>query len=79
LCNKILGQFAGNLGGQIENLVYLELRRLGYEVFVGRLGDKEVDFVIVKNGIIKYTQVALVIHLMWVGTISNSRIFIQDS
>ena len=59
LRHKILGQFAGNLGGQLENLVYLELRRLGYEVFVGRLGDKEVDFVIAKNGITKYVQVAL--------------------
>ncbi|MDR0845926.1 MAG: ATP-binding protein [Lactobacillales bacterium] len=59
LRNKVLGRFAGNLGGQIENLVYLQLRRLGYEIFVGKLDNKEVDFVVVKDGVTKYVQVAL--------------------
>lgn len=48
-----------DIGHILENLVYLELRRRGYEVFVGQYGtDGEVDFVAMKNGNIEYYQVA---------------------
>ncbi|MBS6396230.1 MAG: ATP-binding protein [Clostridiales bacterium] len=48
-----------DIGHILENLVYLELRRRGYEVFVGQYGaDGEVDFVAIKNGIPEYYQVA---------------------
>ena len=41
---------------QIE---YLELRRSGYEVYVGQYGtDGEVDFVAIKNGRVEYYRVA---------------------
>lgn len=48
-----------DIGHILENLVYLELRRRGYEVFVGQYGtNDEVDFVAMKNGTIEYYQVA---------------------
>ncbi len=42
----------------LENIVYLEMLRRGYEVTVGRTGDKEIDFVCHKRGEKLYVQVA---------------------
>lgn len=48
-----------DIGHILENLVYLELRRRGYEVFVGQYSaNDEVDFVAMKNGNIEYYQVS---------------------
>jgi len=43
----------------LENTVFLHLKQSGYKVFVGKIGDKEIDFVGEKNGIKIYVQVSL--------------------
>ncbi|MBP2058828.1 putative AAA+ superfamily ATPase [Lactobacillus colini] len=59
LRRALLGQKRPNMGSRLEGIVYLELKRRGYEVYVGRLGNKEIDFVAVKDGVREYYQVSL--------------------
>ncbi len=58
LRNAILGKNRGNLGIQLENIVYLEFIRRGYEVSVGKWNDTEIDFVCTKTDKTIYAQVA---------------------
>ncbi len=58
LRNLLLSSSSADLGHMIENLVYLELRRRGQAVNVGKLAEKEVDFVTQDSGGIVYYQVA---------------------
>ena len=46
-----------DIGFTLENIIYLELCRRGYKVYVGKNGVKEVDFVAKKNDVIEYFQV----------------------
>lgn len=46
------------MGAMLENIVYNELRNRDYEVYVGKLPNKEVDFVAVKGDKREYYQVA---------------------
>ena len=58
----MLGQKSGrDMGHILENVVYLELLRRGYEVFIGKYDDLEVDFIARKPEEIVYYQVALTI------------------
>ncbi|MBR1937297.1 MAG: ATP-binding protein [Bacilli bacterium] len=54
----ILGRKIGDYGHVLENIVYLELLRRGYDVFVGKVDDYEVDFVALNNKGRLYVQVA---------------------
>ena len=54
----LLSGSASDLGHLLENIVYLELIRRGYKVNIGKLEEKEVDFVASKTGGIEYYQVS---------------------
>lgn len=55
----ILTSLAGRyVGHDLENMVYLELRRRGYEVSTGINGRNDIDFRAVRDGEATYVQVA---------------------
>lgn len=47
-----------DLGYSLENIIFLELLRRGYQVNVGKAGSTEIDFVARKDDILEYYQVA---------------------
>lgn len=57
LRNYLLGNRGGDTGHILENIVYFELLRRGYEVAIGKIGDKEIDFIATKTNEKKYIQV----------------------
>lgn len=59
--NYLYGGFGYGDGYLLENAVYLELRRQGYDVYVGNVGNKEVDFVAMKGDDRVYYQVAMTV------------------
>jgi uncharacterized protein len=46
------------VGGILENIVFLELKRRDYKVYIGKLDNQEIDFIGEKNGKKIYVQVA---------------------
>lgn len=54
---SVLGYNADSAASSLENIVYLELCRRGYTVYVGKLGDTEIDFVAVRQNEKIYVQV----------------------
>jgi predicted AAA+ superfamily ATPase len=57
----LLGSQTNDFGQILENIAYLELLRRGYRIYVGKIGDKEVDFVADSYKGLEYYQVSLTI------------------
>lgn len=54
----LLGSKAMDAGHILENIVYLELLRRGYDVYIGKVDDLEVDFVAMDDKGMTYYQVS---------------------
>lgn len=54
---SVLGYSPNSVAAMLENIVYLELLRRGYDVYVGKLDNNEIDFIAVKQGNKIYIQV----------------------
>ena len=57
LRNYLLGEVRDR-GSILENLIFLELKRSGYQIYIGKNDDKEVDFVVKNEDGLKYIQVS---------------------
>lgn len=57
ILHSILGYHDRNIPGVLENIVYNELIFRGYSVYIGKLKDKEIDFVATKGNKRVYLQV----------------------
>jgi predicted AAA+ superfamily ATPase len=58
LRHLLLNDTKADTGHILENIVYLELLRRGYKVYIGKAGDKEIDFVAEGINGTEYYQVA---------------------
>jgi len=58
LKHSIIPYSPDDIGKVFENLVYNHLINLGYTVYVGKLQNREIDFVANKNGTTRYIQVS---------------------
>lgn len=54
---SVLGYSANSAAAMLENIIYLELMRRGYEVYVGKLDNAEIDFIAIKQENKLYIQV----------------------
>ena len=57
LRNYLLGYRDGDSGRILENIIYFELLRRGYDVAIGKIDNQEVDFIATKADEKKYVQV----------------------
>ena len=54
---SVLGYSVDSIASSLENIVYLELKRRGYDVYIGKMNDKEIDLVATKQNNKIYVQV----------------------
>jgi hypothetical protein len=58
LRHALIGYKEQDINVFLENVVYLELRKRGYTVEIGKLGELEIDFIASKENLKRYLQVA---------------------
>jgi predicted AAA+ superfamily ATPase len=57
----LLGSASHDAGRILENVVFLELLRRGGEISIGKIDDKEIDFIVRNGSMMEYYQVALTV------------------
>lgn len=57
----IMGFNPKSIASMLENIVYFELRRKGYDVYIGKNGTKEIDFVAIRRDERIYVQVCRIL------------------
>jgi predicted AAA+ superfamily ATPase len=55
---SVMGYTPDSVAAMLENVVYLELLRRGYDVCIGKVGNAEIDFVATKQENTLYVQIA---------------------
>ena len=55
----LLGRNNNNLGHILENIIYLELKRRGYKIYIGKNDTREIDFVVENEDEYIFIQIAL--------------------
>ncbi len=60
--NYLLGNYPSDIGNNLENFVYMQLRRMGYKVLVGVFNNVEIDFVAQKPEKTLYVQVCYLLN-----------------
>ena len=61
LRHSIIGYKANDIGKILENVVYQHLKSMGYDIYVGKLGEREIDFVCEKEAKKVYIQVSYIL------------------
>lgn len=54
---RLLGFKDSGINGILENIVFIELLRRGYQVYIGKIKEYEIDFIAERNGEREYFQV----------------------
>jgi len=57
ILHAVFGYRDRNISGVLENIIYCELKRRGYDVYIGKMRDREIDFVAEKKQDKVYIQV----------------------
>lgn len=80
LSYSVLGYNSDSVASSLENVVYLELKRRGYSVAVGKTSDGEIDFVATKQNEKIYVQVTMEISSLKTETREYGRLLeIKDN
>ena len=57
----LLGAQKADMSRSLENVIYLELLRRGYDVWIGKVGNTEIDFIATNENGVEYYQVSLTV------------------